>query len=262
MTSLSHNKTIVCNVVFWGSVLLSMFPALALAYDPFVTLPGFNYSGGNVAEVVNGVFLLLLAIGAVWGVVKIALAGVKYTMSDVVTSKQQALSDIKGVLLGLAILVIPYLVLYTINPNLTNLNIFDAVGGQGDFYQPSTNAGPSGVQSGGWPAVKEGYTRPGKVCGLTQTDESLDRTPEQCASTLGCEVGDLVYSNTKNVVACETIPSVFIEKLNPLYTEADLQSAVSSCAEKNGEITNLNNFNEGFQFIPQCEIPNLNYDAS
>jgi hypothetical protein len=36
---------------------------------------------------------------------------------------ETAKSDIKGVLLGLAILLIPYLVLNTINPELTNLDV-------------------------------------------------------------------------------------------------------------------------------------------
>ena len=47
----------------------------------------------------------------------------KYSLSDIVTDKASAKHDIQGVLLGLAILLIPFIVLNTINPNLTSLNI-------------------------------------------------------------------------------------------------------------------------------------------
>lgn len=126
----SHLKTIlslslvllVCAVFFVGTDVLA--DATPLTYTPMAPIPGFN-PGGSIPEFINAVYKLLIIVGSMFAVIKIAYAGTKYTMSDVVSSKQSALSDIKGVFLGLAILLLPFVVLQTINPDLIKLNILD-----------------------------------------------------------------------------------------------------------------------------------------
>ncbi|RLC08256.1 MAG: hypothetical protein DRI24_23630 [Deltaproteobacteria bacterium] len=99
-------------------------------YTPLVTLPGLSgNSGSSIPDFVNTVYKLAIALGALLGVIKIAAAGVKYSMSDVVTDKSSAKKDIMGVLLGLAILLMPFIVLNTIYPGLTDLDFTDGLKG-------------------------------------------------------------------------------------------------------------------------------------
>jgi hypothetical protein len=96
-------------------------------YTPIVGIPGLtNQQTTSLPDYINRVYFLTVTIGALYGVVKIAFAGVKYSMSDIITSKESAKEDIKGVLLGLAILLIPFIVLKEINPNLVNLDVLSS----------------------------------------------------------------------------------------------------------------------------------------
>jgi hypothetical protein len=93
-------------------------------YVPLVGIPGITDTEGlTLAEYINAIYLFTISVGALIGVVKISMAGVKYSMSDVITDKASAKKDIVGVLLGLAILLIPFIVLNTIYPGLTNLDV-------------------------------------------------------------------------------------------------------------------------------------------
>lgn len=93
-------------------------------YTPLVGLPGItDLKTASIAEYINALYLLSISIGGLIGVVKISMAGVKYSMRDIVTEKEEAREDIKGVLLGLGILLIPFIVLNTIYAGLTNLDV-------------------------------------------------------------------------------------------------------------------------------------------
>lgn len=110
-------------------ILFFIFAPAAFAqnpqFTPLVGLPGLENlpATGGIPQYINAVYILIIVVGALIGVAKLALAGVKYSMSDVVTTKEDAKEDIKGVLLGLAILLIPFIVLNTINPDLTRLDV-------------------------------------------------------------------------------------------------------------------------------------------
>lgn len=96
-------------------------------YTPLVGIPGVPTSGATgLPEFFNRVYLLTISLGVLFGILKIAFAGVKYSTTDVLSSKQSAREDIKGVIIGLLILLGPALVLQTINPKLTNLDILSA----------------------------------------------------------------------------------------------------------------------------------------
>jgi hypothetical protein len=93
-------------------------------YEPLVGIPGITDTQGlTLAGYINAIYLFTISVGALIGVVKISMAGVKYSMSDVITDKASAKKDIVGVLMGLAILLIPFIVLNTIYPGLTNLDV-------------------------------------------------------------------------------------------------------------------------------------------
>ena len=95
-------------------------------YQPLIAIPGLtNDSTRTLAGFFNTAYMVLIGLGALFAVLKISLAGVKYSLSDLISSKSEAKNDIYGSLLGLAILLIPFMVLNTINPNLTNINVLD-----------------------------------------------------------------------------------------------------------------------------------------
>ena len=123
---------------------LIALPTIALAvapYTPLVGIPGLtNQSNASLAQYINRIYIFTVTAGAILGVIKIGIAGVKYSMSDVITDKASAKKDIWGVLLGLAILLLPYIVLNTIYGNLTNLNVLD-VNNKIRLDQSSANTG-------------------------------------------------------------------------------------------------------------------------
>ncbi len=96
--------------------------AEVVSYQSMTSIPGLSGTG-NLVEFINSAYVTLIAVGATWGVIKIAFAGFKYSLSEVVSSKSEALNDIKGVFAGLAVLLMPFVVLNTIYSPLTNLGV-------------------------------------------------------------------------------------------------------------------------------------------
>lgn len=127
-------------------VTLFFIPYAVLAqsqvtYTPLIGLPNLSSgSGRTLSEYVNAIYLACISIGAVFGVLRIAFAGVKYSLSDIVTDKASAKTDIKGVLLGLLILLTPAIILTTINPDLIKLEILS---GSRVKLDPFTKQAPS-----------------------------------------------------------------------------------------------------------------------
>ncbi len=93
-------------------------------YVPLVGFPelGNAASGEGLGAYFNKLYLIAISIGALIAFVKISIAGVKWSFSDIVTDKSSAKKDIQGVLLGLTILLVPAIVLGTINPKLLSLD--------------------------------------------------------------------------------------------------------------------------------------------
>lgn len=111
-------------VFFLVSLLLVSGVAYAGDYVPLVGLPGANPSPNqDLSQYFNKLYMLIVAVGAIIAFLKIALAGAKWSLSEIVTDKSDAKRDIQGALLGLAILLIPFIVLNTIYSGLTDLNV-------------------------------------------------------------------------------------------------------------------------------------------
>ena len=101
-------------------------PAWTGEYAPLTGIPGItdiDKKDRDLPKLLNQLFILIIVFGALAAVIKIAIAGVKWMMTEVVTGKEEAKKDIWGALIGLAILLSVYVVLNTINPNLTNLDV-------------------------------------------------------------------------------------------------------------------------------------------
>ena len=184
--------------------LFFMVPSIVFGqktYSPFVTIPGFDYATVTFSGLVNALYLLLIGIGATYGVLKIAFAGVRYAMSDVVTSKQDAMHDITGVFKGLAILLLPAIVLGTINKDLLNLDIFAKFGS-------SVN-----VDMGAY--SKSGTATPiknGEICGVSATTcttactngyvRASDGVNFVCSNTSIINAGNATEATDAGIKAC------------------------------------------------------------
>ena len=161
-----------------------------IKYVPLIGIPGVSDSS-SLPTYINNIYRVTIGVGAIFAVVKIALAGVKYSMSGVVTDKAEAKKDIQGVLLGLAILLLPALVLGTINPKLLNLDVLGGVGKVGLGSMSGTYRGPS---------IRQNYSStPGKD--ITVTDPNAIKQVQatktvvttcsgmQCRDATTCEAG-------------------------------------------------------------------------
>ncbi len=147
-THLARVFSLVFLVFFFVAVFATPTLAQTAKYTPLVNVPGLNTSGAtSLPDYINKIYILLISIGALFGVVKIAIAGVKYATTEVVTGKSSAKDDIKGVLMGLAILLLPYIVLYTINPELTKLNVLENAT-KVQLNQSSRGTGAGGIDTG------------------------------------------------------------------------------------------------------------------
>lgn len=126
------NKKTVRTLFITSSTLVCVYALLpqgvlgaTTEYVPLIGLPGLNTPAATrtLVDYINAIYYLTIVIGSLVGVMRLAFAGVKYSVSDVVTDKHAAMHDIQGVLLGLAILLIPFIVLKTINPDLIRLDV-------------------------------------------------------------------------------------------------------------------------------------------
>ncbi len=138
-------------------------------YVPLVGIPGISGTP-SLPDYINKIYILIIAIGVLIAIMRIAFAGVKYSMSGVITDKSDAKKDIKGVLLGLAILLLPALVLNTINPDLLRLNFLDTA--------PKINMATGGVvQDNG-----AGLTEMKVTC---RADGTTSTCADQCTALKG-----------------------------------------------------------------------------
>lgn len=98
--------------------------ASAQGYTPIVGIPGVDSNALSTEGYVTALYRLSITVACLLALYKIIFGGVKWALSDVVTDKGDAKKDIKSALLGLLIVLSAVLILNTINPNLTQLNIF------------------------------------------------------------------------------------------------------------------------------------------
>jgi len=112
---------------------LSLVPLLTGAatpgqYQPLaVGIPGVTDKGAgatpSLVDYLNAIFTLTISLAASFAVVRIVVAGFQYMMTDAWGGKEEAVSTIWAVVIGLIVLLLSWVVLHTINPDLVNLDI-------------------------------------------------------------------------------------------------------------------------------------------
>jgi len=119
--------------IFLFSVLLTiLFSSVALAADYIPLEPNawsqLNGTGGkvtsisttNLGDFLNKVFSFGIAIAVALTVVMITLGGIQYMTTDSWSKKDEGKQKVKDAFTGLALALISWLILYTINPCLVS----------------------------------------------------------------------------------------------------------------------------------------------
>ena len=102
-------------------ILLTAPPALA--YELEVRLPGLPASVSDPGEYVRYLFIFGLSLAGFLAVGAVAIGGVQYMLAGAsIGNTQKAKELIVGALMGVGLLLGSYLLLYTIDPKLTNLS--------------------------------------------------------------------------------------------------------------------------------------------
>jgi hypothetical protein len=133
-----------------------------LSYTPIVGIPGV--SSGNFDSYITSLYAISISVAALLAVIRVIVAGVKWMLTDVVTSKSEAKKDITSSLLGLIIVMAAVLILTVINPNIVNVNL--------SFNDVSATPAPGG---GGSTAVTPAAQSPGPGYTYIPKDSSIDQ---------------------------------------------------------------------------------------
>lgn len=157
--------------------LLLPFGVTAQQFTPLVGIPGVSDPTTDLNTYINALYALSISIAALLAVIKIIIAGVKWMLSDVVTTKQDAKNDIQGATLGLLLVISAVLIFNTINPNITSTSLFIAPVGN------PTNTAPTQSSTGAFAhTLEDSDTK----TALPNTQENRDK----CEDTGGEYNGD------------------------------------------------------------------------
>ncbi len=100
-----------------------------LQYIPLAPLPGIGDTPDTVRVASSlplyliAIFKLLIGLAAALAVVMITIGGFQYMSTDAISGKSEGKEKIKQALTGLILAMGSYLILYTLNPKLTQFNL-------------------------------------------------------------------------------------------------------------------------------------------
>ncbi len=100
--------------------------ASAQSYVPLVTLPGVTESGTGVTmgAYLAGMMKFIVALAGVFAILMATIGGVQYVASGITpNAKSDAKERITNAFIGLALILVSYLILYSINPALVRFNL-------------------------------------------------------------------------------------------------------------------------------------------
>lgn len=102
---------------------LLLLPTAALAADfvPLAPIPPLEGKYEDISQYVNAVFNLAISISAVLAVIMIIWHGIEYMTQDAVTEKKDHLTGIRSAVFGLILLLLSWLILFVINPQILDL---------------------------------------------------------------------------------------------------------------------------------------------
>ncbi len=91
-------------------------------FQTLAKIPGTGEGVSSIGEFINILFRIAIGIGSVIGVLMIVIGGFEYLSSDIFQKKATGRERIKNALLGIGLLLSSFLILNTINEDLTDLS--------------------------------------------------------------------------------------------------------------------------------------------
>lgn len=193
-------------------------------FTPLVGIPYVDTTDSNLSlpGYVDALYKAAISIAAFLAVVKIIFAGVKYMLSDVVTSKEDAKKDIRGALIGLLIVIGAVLILNTINPQLKELT---ALGGP-----------------------------PGLNMGLGEHDGFLTSIQRLCESPTGCVVRNCTFWRLSS---CEDV----CDDLNGFYVRNGILRNLVGVSDQTSDQCVIATPSEAEHGVEILDRPNIATDS-
>ena len=103
-------------------LIFGFYASAAVEYQLIQPLPGIK-TVSSFPDYIQKLIPFVLSLAAVLAVVMIVVGGIEYAVSEAVSSKAEAKDRIMQAIWGLLLALISYLILYTINPDLTSLKL-------------------------------------------------------------------------------------------------------------------------------------------
>lgn len=116
----------LCLAIFSSGVfILSAENVFDTSYTPLAPIPNVATQDQPVKMSIylEGMIKLLIGAAGVLAVIMIIIGGVQYMTTDVIDSKSAAKDKIVSALKGFLLAIISWLILYTINPSLLNMDV-------------------------------------------------------------------------------------------------------------------------------------------
>ena len=113
-------------------ILFAFFlPVFAFAADGFVPLaaiPGLDNTDAykDLPTYLNSVFNFVISIAAILAVIMIIYHGIQYMVQEAVPEHKDAIVGIRNAVLGLVLLLLSWIILFVINPDILNLKALES----------------------------------------------------------------------------------------------------------------------------------------
>jgi len=135
-----------------------------IGFVSIVCLP-FLVKYDTIGTLLNGIFQLAIAFGAIAAVLMLVIGGFQYMTQDAVGGQKEARARIQGAVLGLILLLLSYLILFVINPEiLKSIDTFETRLHESQSTQTQTQPTGFGVQRALTPGIVGSGNR--ADCGL------------------------------------------------------------------------------------------------
>jgi hypothetical protein len=202
--------------------------AAVLQYNqPLEPLPYFNYSCVSIGGFLNGALKILISAGAIFAVLTLTVGGVMYMTSEIVSVKSQAKERMWAAIWGLILIIVAYLILSTINPELVNFsNLFP----NNCSSTPSTDALSSSSSSN--PSAGGAEI---KTLDFGSDNSIFSKTTTDVLGRIGSYFG--IYSNEETVAAfgcssavdCSLASREYLSYSDAAKSSADIQKFKTQC---------------------------------
>ncbi len=165
-----------------GGVVFFAVPVFAKPYTLSVPFGRVTQVSGP-AEYIRNLYDFLIYAGAILAIAMVVYGGIRYTVSEVIPSKQDALDIIRNALLGLALLLAAFLIVHLINAKLP--------GSPGELKEPDaptvTAPLPDTSSSTSENPCGNGKIDAGEECDFSAPGGQSCRIGEVCGNDCRCQ---------------------------------------------------------------------------